>query len=268
MAYLDVENGGKIYYEHHKGSGRAVLNIHSWAMSLRVWDTMLYPLQKRGNAVVAFDQRCCGHSDKDFTESSIAASARDAVALVDALGLDGVVVNGWSLGGAVATETARLLGSRCAGLILTCGASPRYTQADGFPHGNKAEDVLAILEAIQPNRAEFFQNISRAVCAKPVSEATLDWMRGLFWESTPGADLPLGELATIDQREVIAQLDVPLLAIVGSDDSFTPPGIGETAAKLAKHGQVVRFEGCGHAPQIEDYPGYVAAVTTFLDRIG
>jgi non-heme chloroperoxidase len=245
-----------------------VLNIHAWAMSLRVWDTMLYPLQKRGHAVVAFDQRCCGNSDKDFAESSIAASARDAVALVDALGLDGVVVNGWSLGGAVATETVRLLGSRCAGLILTCGASPRYTRADGFPHGATADDVQATVDAIQPNRAEFFHNIARVVCAKPVSEATLDWMRGIFWDSTPGADLPLGELATIDQRDMLAGLDVPLLAIVGSDDTFTPPGIGETAAKLAKHGQLVRFEGCGHAPQIEDYPGYVAAVTAFLDEIG
>lgn len=268
MAYLNVENGRSIYYEHHSGSGRPVLNIHSWAMSLRVWDTMLYPLQKRGHAVVAFDQRCCGSSDKDFSESTIAASARDAVALVDALGLDGVVVNGWSLGGAVATETVRLLGSRCAGLILTCGASPRYTQADGFPHGATAADVQATVDAIQLSRAEFFHNIARAVCAKPVSEATLDWMRGIFWESTPGADLPLGELATIDQRDIIAQLDVPLLAIVGSEDAFTPPGIGETAAKLAKHGQSVRFEGCGHAPQIEDYPGYVAAVTAFLDQIG
>lgn len=268
MAHLDVENGREIYYEHHTGSGRPVLNIHSWAMSLRVWDTMLYPLQQRGHAVVAFDQRCCGRSDKDFAESSIAASARDAVALVDTLGLDGVVVNGWSLGGAIATETARLLGSRCAGLILTCGASPRYTRGDGFPHGSTAEDVQATVDAIQPNRAEFFQNISRAVCVKPVSEATLDWMRGLFWESTPGADMPLGELAALDQRDVLAQLNVPLLSIVGSEDGFTPPGIGETAAKLAKYGQLVRFEGCGHAPQIEDYPGYVAAVTAFLDRIG
>lgn len=268
MAHLEVENGRSIYYEHHNGNGRPVLNIHSWAMSLRVWDTMLYPLLNRGHTVVAFDQRCCGNSDKDFAESSIAASARDAVALVDALGLDGVVVNGWSLGGAVATETVRLLGSRCAGLILTCGASPRYTQADSFPHGATAADVQATVDAIQPNRAEFFHNISRVVCAKPVSEATLDWMRAIFWESTPGADLPLGELATIDQRNMLAELDVPLLAIVGSHDTFTPPGIGEAAAKLAKHGQLVRFEGCGHAPQIEDYPGYVAAVTAFLDEIG
>jgi pimeloyl-ACP methyl ester carboxylesterase len=35
-----------------------------------------------------------------------------------------------------------------------------------------------------------------------------------------------------------------------------------------RHGNLMRFEGCGHAPQIEDYPGYVAAATAFLDQIG
>lgn len=267
MAYLEVENGKAVYYEHHGGSRRPVLNIHAWAMSLRVWDTLLYPLRERGHAVLAFDQRCCGQSDKDFVESSIAASARDAVALIHALGLDGVVVNGWSLGGAVATETARLLGPRCAGLILTCGASPRYTRASDFPHGTSPADVEATVKAIQPNRAEFYHNISRAVCAKPVGDATLDWMRGLFWQSAPGADKPLGELATLDQRDVLASLDVPLLSVVGSQDSFTAPGIGEMAAQIAKRGRLVRLEDCGHAPQIEDLAGYVAAVTAFLDKI-
>jgi non-heme chloroperoxidase len=268
MARLEVEGSKAIYYEHHAGSARPVLNIHAWAMSLRVWDTLLYPLQERGHAVAAFDQRCCGQSDKDFTESSLAASARDAAALVDRLGLDGVVINGWSLGGAVATETARLLGSRCAGLILTCAASPRYTRAEGFPHGATGAEVIATAAAPRASRADFFDGIARIVCAKPVSEATLAWMRGIFWESAPGADKPLADLATLDQRETLAALEVPVLSIVGTQDVFCPPGIGETAAAIARDGTLVRFEGCGHAPQVEDYEGYVAALTRFLDRIG
>lgn len=268
MPRLKVEEERSIYFEHHAGNGRPVLNIHAWAMNVRVWDTLLYPLRDRGHAVVAYDQRCCGQSDKDFRESSIAASAADAVALVDHLGLDGVVVNGWSLGGAVATEVAHRLGSRCAGLVLTCGASPRYTQGPGFPHGGTPGDVAATVASIRPNRAEFFHDIAGIVCAKPVGQATLDWMRSIFWEASPGADLPLGELGDIDQREILASLDVPVLSIVGSHDAFTPPGIGETAAALAKDGTLVRFEGCGHAPQVEETEEYVSAVTQFLDRIG
>jgi pimeloyl-[acyl-carrier protein] methyl ester esterase len=263
MAYLDTGRG-RIYYEHHAGEKPPVLLIHAWAMSVRAWDSTLAALQDAGHAVVAFDHRGCGRSDKDFGDFSIGAIAGDAVAICDKLRLEKVVVNGWSLGGAVATETARRLGGRCAGLVLTCGASPRYTQAEGFPHGGTADDVRATVAAIRPDRASFFHGISRAVCARPVPEPVLDWMWSIFMEAAPGADRSLGELATIDQREILAELDVPLLSIVGSDDVFTPPGIGEFAAEIARHGRCVRFEGCGHGPMFEEYERYCAELLGYL----
>jgi pimeloyl-[acyl-carrier protein] methyl ester esterase len=263
MAYLEAGKR-RIYYEHHDGDRLPVLLIHAWAMSVRVWDSTLAALQEAGHAVIAFDHRGCGRSDKDFADFSIGAIAGDAVAICDKLGLERVAVNGWSLGGAVATESACRLGDRCAGLMLTCGASPRYTQADGFPHGGTAADVLATVGAIRPDRATFFHAIARAVCAKPVSEAVLDWMWSIFMQAAPGADRSLAELATIDQRDILARLEVPLLAIVGSDDGFTPPGIGEFAASIARHGRLVRFEGCGHGPMFEEYDRYCAELLGFL----
>lgn len=267
MAYLETA-GGRIYFEHHAGTGLPVLLVHAWAMGVRVWDTVLPALLDAGHAVIAFDQRGCGRSDKDFADFSITASASDAVAICDALGLDRVAVNGWSLGGAVATETAHRLGNRCAGLVLTCGASPRYTQGPGFPHGGTADDVRATVAAIRPSRADFFHGIARIVCARPVSEATLDWMWGIFMEAAPGADRSLAELATIDQREILGQLAAPVLSIYGTEDVFTPPGIGEFAAQIAKYGRAVRFDGCGHGPMIEDYDRYCAELLGFLKELG
>ena len=263
MAYLETARG-RVYYEHHAGDRLPVLLIHAWAMSTRVWDTTLSALQERGHEVIAFDHRGCGRSDKDFDDFTIGAMAGDAVAICDKLGLSRVAVNGWSLGGAVATEAAQRLGRRCAGMVLTCGASPRYTQAEGFPHGGTADDVRATVAAIRPDRATFFHGISRAVCAKPVSEATLDWMWAIFMEAAPGADRSLGELATLDQRDILAALDAPLLSILGSEDVFTPPGIGEFAATTAKNGRAVRFEGCGHGPMFEEYDRYCAELLSFL----
>src|SRR5690348_1881165 len=103
MAYLDTGRG-RVYYEHHAGEKLPVLLIHAWAMSTRVWDSTLSALQEAGHSVVAFDHRGCGQSDKDFDDFSIGAVAGDAVAICDGLGLEKVAVNGWSLGGAVATE--------------------------------------------------------------------------------------------------------------------------------------------------------------------
>ena len=266
MAYLQTDKG-RVYYQHHAGTRMPVLLIHAWAMSARVWDSTLSALLEAGHEVITFDQRGCGLSDKDFSDFSIGAMAGDAADLVASLGIESVVVNGWSLGGAVATETAHRLGARCRGLVLTCGASPRYTQAEGFPHGGTPDDVRATVAAIRPDRATFFHGIARAVCAKPVSEAVLDWMWSIFMQAAPGADRSLAELATLDQRDILAALDVPLLSIVGSEDAFTVPGIGEFAASIAKHGRAVRFEGCGHGPMFEEYDRYCAELLGFLAQV-
>ena len=254
-------------FEDHGGSGRPFLLIHGWAMSGRVWDTTLSALGGQGHRVVTFDHRGCGLSDKDFTDVSIGALASDAVALAQRLDLRGVVVNGWSLGGAVATAAAHQLGDRCAGLVLTCGASPRYTQAPGFPHGGTGDDIRATIAAAAPDRASFFRGLTKAVCAKPVGEVVEQWMWSLFMQAAPSADSSLLDLAGVDQREMLAALKIPVLSIIGGEDGFVSPAIGEAAAALARDGRLERFEGCGHAPFIEDYAGYVAALTRFAAHL-
>ena len=106
MAYLNTEDARRIYFEYYPGNKVPVMLIHGWGMSCRVWDTTLVALQAAGHAVVSYDQRGCGSSDKDFNEVSITSSARDAVALLAHLGIERAVLNGWSLGGAIAVEAA------------------------------------------------------------------------------------------------------------------------------------------------------------------
>ena len=124
MGLLTVSENRRVYFEDHAGHGLPVLLIHGWGMSCRVWDSTLAALLAAGHRVVTFDQRGCGNSDKDFGEVSIEASGADAIAVLRHLGIRRAAVNGWSLGGAVAVERARLLGPDCAGVILTGGATP------------------------------------------------------------------------------------------------------------------------------------------------
>ena len=106
MARLEVDGNKSIYYEDLGGDGRAMVLIHGWGMDNRCWDGVILPLQAAGHRVVTMDHRGCGRSDHDFADLSIAAIAGDVASLVAHLGLSDVVINGWSLGGAVATHAA------------------------------------------------------------------------------------------------------------------------------------------------------------------
>lgn len=265
MGYLPVENDRSIYYEHHRGSGRPIVLVHGWGANARAWDTTLPALLANGNEVVTLDQRCCGRSDKDFEEVSIAALGEDVVRLVDHLSLDRPVINGWSLGGAVATAAVAKLGDRASGLVLTGGASPRYTATDDWPHGGTTADVEGILDALAANRAATLRGVAEAVCAENPGEAVLDWLWDMFMEMGPRGDQSLRDLAEVDLRKELAGLEVPILLLHGRADTFVPYSQAEAVTELNSRAELVEFAG-GHAPFLEDRDRYLGALTEFLNR--
>lgn len=267
MPNFVVAEQRSIYYEDHAGGGLPVLLIHGWGMSCRVWDTTLVALQQAGHRVVSFDQRGCGLSDKDFREVSIERSASDAVALLGHLGIGRAAVNGWSLGGAVAVETARQLGARCAGVILTAAASPRYTQAADFPFGNPPGSTTETVNLLRQDRANFLFNLAKAVCAVPQTPAMEQWMWSIFMQCAPSADAALAQLDTLDQRATLRALEAPVLSVIGAKDVVVAPDIGRQAAKIARHGQAAEFAESGHAPFIEEGPRYRQVIVDFLKSL-
>jgi non-heme chloroperoxidase len=272
MATLKVDADKAIYYEHYAGSGddqsrRPVVLIHGWGMSCRVWDTVLPALFGAGHAVVTLDHRGCGMSDKDFADTSIAAIAADVVGLVDHLGLERPVVNGWSLGGAVAAEAAGKLGDRLGGLVLTCGATPRYVQDVDYPHGGTPADVEATVVALRADRPTFLANLSSAVCHADVGQAVVDWMWQIFMQTSPSADAALGSLAGLDHRALLPTITAPALVIGGTHDAIVPIGIARAAADLLPGATFAEFHGSGHAPFVEENTRYCDELVRFAGSI-
>jgi pimeloyl-ACP methyl ester carboxylesterase len=264
MAILDRGNGQVIHYEDNGSGDSAIVLVHGWGMSLRMWDYNLMPLLRAGHRVVSIDQRGCGRSDKDFDDMGINAIAGDVVALVEKLGLSRVVLNGWSLGGAVVVAAAAALGARCAGLVLTCGATPAYLQKDGFAHGGTEEDLAGTLAALGDDRANFLLALSQGVCAGEVSDAVVNWMWRQFMEGSPRAALSLAELGPLDQRDILGSLTVPILSVVGAQDAVVDPGICRSVVDYNSNARILEFERAGHAPFIEEREAYNRELAAFV----
>lgn len=266
MAYLETDGGGRVYYEHHRAAKLPVVLIHGWGMSGDYWASAVEALLADGHGAIVVDHRGCGRSDRDFTDMSIDAIARDVVAVVDRCGAERVVLNGWSLGGAGAVAAADLLGERVAGLILTCGASPRYVQGEGFPHGGTAEDVLGIAAAITADRPGFFRALAEGASGEGASEAMIGWVERGFLATGPRASETLAGLATLDQRDLLASFAFPVLSIGGAKDGIADPAIAGFAANCAMNGTLLTLD-TGHSPQLEAPCVYNEALLAFVRKL-
>ena len=97
-----------------------VVCIHGWGASAYGYRHVLGPLAAAGVAAHAADLRGHGWSDKPLEHArySPAAFTSWTLGLLDALGLDRVVLVGHSLGGAIALHTALAAPDRVAALVL------------------------------------------------------------------------------------------------------------------------------------------------------
>ncbi len=266
MAFLDAD-GRRIYFEHYAGAKTPVFLIHGWGMSTQVWSAVIDALCGDGHEVIALDHRGCGRSDRDFTDLSVAAIARDVDGIARQLDLRPAVLNGWSLGGAVAVEAAALMGERAAGVVLTCGASPRLTRTADFPFGAEASAYDGLGAAIAADRAGFFRGLAGSICARDIGQPMIAWLADIFLESSPRAYTALTAAAALDQRETLAGLTIPVLSCVGAKDAVIDPELGVQAARCARAGEVARFDELGHAPFLDEPERYMAVLRQFLAAV-
>ncbi|EAW31135.1 hypothetical protein GP2143_03403 [marine gamma proteobacterium HTCC2143] len=266
MSHLPRENGKSIYYEDYGTGDSAIVLVHGWGATVRAWDYTLPGLVASGYRVVLLDHRGCGESSKDFSDMGVEAIASDVVALVEHLSIGSVVLNGWSLGGAVIVAAATQLGERCKGVVLTCGATPCYLQKPGYPHGG-TDDILAeTLTAMAADRVNFLAGLSSGICATEVSPQIVDWMYRMFLQSSPLAAQSLGALGPLDQREELAALQVPVLSFIGGLDAVVDPAVCRSVADYAKDVTLVECTASGHAPFIDEGELYHSELHRFIAK--
>jgi pimeloyl-[acyl-carrier protein] methyl ester esterase len=160
------------------------------------------------------------------------------------------------------------LGPRLAGLVLTCGATPRYTRADGFPYGGSADDVSATVSALRADRVNFLKTLYYdGVFARDVGDSVKHWCWQMSLQAGPAADASLAALANLDQRALMARIEAPALVVIGTNDGVVAPDIGRFAARLLPNAEALEMPKCGHAPFVEDAAAYHDAVLRFVGAL-
>jgi len=240
------------------GVGVPILFLNSISADHTMWDAVRDRLNRPS---VAFDTRGHGKSDATAGRVTITDLANDAIAVMDAIGMDRAIVCGLSLGGPVAMQIATLVPDRVVGLILA-------NTATHFPTPERWQDRAAKLrngglsDMIQPTLERWVTEDWRR--ANPEGVAQIKDM--LLATPPEGYAAACYALETADTSSALAGWTGPALIIAGAYDRSTPPERAEEMKKMCPSASLVTL-GTAHISAIEDPDGFANALETFADLV-
>jgi pimeloyl-ACP methyl ester carboxylesterase len=222
-----------------------------------------------GYHVARFDNRDVGLSSKlDGVEYTLADMAEDAIAVLDALGVERAHVMGCSMGGMIVQRLAIDHADRLISMtsVMSRTGEPGY--------GESSEEALAFLMAPPASSREAF--IDNHVEALRVYGSKPEWLDDdvsraraaaaydrCFCPAGVGRQM-MAVMQDSPRADALREVDLPALVMHGGRDTLIAPSGGRRTAELIPGARYVEIEGLGHDYPPAAWPVWVAAWSTFV----
>ena len=265
MPFLHATDGTRIHYEVTGKSGATpVLMIQGLGASKNAWNLQRIAMATRFR-IISFDNRGAGRSDKPEEPFTLEQMADDAIAVLDAAGIDTAHVVGASMGGVISQIVAVKFPHRVRSLTLVCTACRNH-----------------------PWRQELLQTWAKTAADKgmiEVGKVAAQWVMSprSFRRLVP-AFTWMGPLAALRPRHsFVSQIDAilntredlvdqlstitaPTMVIVGNQDILTPRGDSEEIAERIPNAELVVIAGAAHGLMMEHSSTFNRILIEFLQR--
>jgi 3-oxoadipate enol-lactonase len=265
MPFVHATDGTRIHYEVTGKSGATpVLMIQGLGASKNAWNLQRIAMATRFR-IISFDNRGAGRSDKPTEPFTLEQMADDALAVLDAAGIETAHVVGASMGGVISQIVAVKYPHRVRSLTLVCTACRNH-----------------------PWRQELLQSWAKTAADKgmiEVGKEAAQWVMSprSFRRLVP-AFTWMGPLAALRPRHsFVSQIDAimntredlvdqlstitaPTMVIVGNQDILTPRGDSEEIAERIPNSELVVISGAAHGLMMEHSSTFNKILIEFLQR--
>ncbi|MFI9580863.1 alpha/beta fold hydrolase [Streptomyces sp. NPDC052236] len=253
------------YDDQGDRDGMPLLLVHGHPFNRTMWAPQAEEFATAGYRVVTPDLRGYGESGVVPGITPLGVFARDIAGLMDLLGLDRVLLGGLSMGGQIVMEFYRLFPDRVSGLLL----------ADTFPAAEKPEGKVSRNAMADRLLVEGMGGYADEVIDKMVAPYNITALPevaahvlGMMRTTPPeGAAAALrGRAERPDYCELLTEVTVPALVVVGVDDEYTPVSDAEFMHQQLPDSTLAVIEGSAHMPNLERPAEFNAALARFLGQ--
>lgn len=256
-------SGARIHWEA-EGSGEPVLLIMGHLYSSRMWYPLLPALTQTRRAIW-FDNRGTGQSDTTRS-ATFGQFADDALAVLDAAGVERAHVYGVSMGGGIAAEFAMRYPDRVTSLVLGC----TMMKTAKTPKAPWVARLLYYLPLGLIRPLLLSRMTPEAYGSAAPAEAVardMEMIAGDRFTMTGVRAQAAAIAAYVTAREGVGRLAMPTLVLHGDEDRTVDVKYGRELAAAIPNSRLVIFEGAGHNYLVAAGEASTAALLTFFDEV-
>lgn len=260
---VNIQNAVSLHYQEY-GQGMPVLMLHGFPFDHRIWRTQVEAL-KSTYRLITPDLRGHGQSSAPEGVYDMDLMVADLVVLLDNLGIDRAVWVGHSMGGYITMAALRAVPERIMGIGLVATHPHPDTPDRRVQRIESAELALtngSTDVAFSMMAAIFSPNVEGK---SPMAQEIYDIM-----VNTPPAGIAGALRGMANRPDSVATLqntEVPAVVIAGTEDQIVKLDVAEQMAALMPHAVLVKIEGAGHLPMIEQPEATNAALRNFLQSV-
>lgn len=239
-----------------------IVFLHAFPLNAAMWARQVEALAPRRALAPHFP----GFGGRPHGEADLDAFARAVLDDMDQAGFGEAVVVGLSMGGYAAFRLQALAPDRVVGMVLAdtrAGADDEAGRAKRADQAARArrEGVGWMADALLPALlGETTRRDRPGVVAR---------VRGLIGQADPeGVARALEAMRERpDSTPHLREIQVPVLVVVGEEDTLTPPSESRRIAEGVPDGRLVVLPGAGHLANLEAPAAFDAALAEFVSSV-
>ncbi len=252
--------------------------LHGWSTSGNVWRDVIEGLALDNEEKLYNPTLPCHGGDFDCGDKWNSSGSGGAVCpgvetvLKEIPEGEEVIGVGWSLGAQTLMKTEMARPGRFKKLLLI-GATPCFVKREDFPHGQPRSVVKLMLKGLRERPKETLERLAllnftdAELQTAPVrnylercSKITADRV------NFAGIATALEAISTVDIREGLGSIQIPVLLLHGTHDTVTPVGAAHYLHEQLPNARLHLIDGAGHAPFITAKESFIQLLDDFANE--